>query len=149
MIYFVKQGRTGAIKIGYTNGDVKVRLAALQTASPERLILLGCVEGNRDTEKQPHQFFSAHKLNGEWYKPSKFIMDYILGAILNKDIKHVYLDYFNFKGKTLNEIMEPIEKEIITKTLRECKNNKALSAKRLGLTRPTLYSKIAKHKINV
>lgn len=145
MVYFIRQGRTGAIKIGYTDGDVNKRVSALQTASPDRLILLGYIEGDRNTEKRLHLFFDAYKLNGEWYEPSRFVMDYILGTILKKPISHIYL---GLKGK-LKEQIELFEKEIIKQALIKFSGNKNRTAKKLGLTRPTLYSKIKKYEISV
>ena len=44
--------------------------------------------------------------------------------------------------------LEEAEKKHIAEALRECKNNKSLAAKMLGISRKTLYSKIAEYNFN-
>ena len=66
VVYFVRCGEN--VKIGYSNGRLKKRLAQLQTGNPTKLSLEWFVRGNRMTEWQIH-FEQQHKrVNGEWYK---------------------------------------------------------------------------------
>jgi hypothetical protein len=55
MIYFLAQNNS-MIKIGYSK-DIKKRIKSLKTASPYPLILLGYVDGNKNTEAYYHQKF--------------------------------------------------------------------------------------------
>lgn len=72
MIYFIKQNKTGPIKIGFTE-RLKARISGLQTANSEKLILLGTIGGNRYIEKQIHQHLRFYHsmacwLVGQWEK---------------------------------------------------------------------------------
>lgn len=76
MIYFLRAGNGGPIKIGYA-ADVEKRIAGLQTASHEPLELMGMVEGSPSYEKEIHQRLAAYRLRGEWFRPR----DEVLAAI--------------------------------------------------------------------
>lgn len=77
MVYFITDGNY--IKIGYTKNNVKKRLKQLQTSSPNKLFILGYIEGDKDTEKKIHKMFynSIIRINGEWFSPTQDILDYI------------------------------------------------------------------------
>jgi transcriptional regulator with PAS, ATPase and Fis domain len=62
--------------------------------------------------------------------------------VLNKSLKHEYS-----KGTGLKEIMDNIEKEVISKTLKDCNNNKSEVAKKLNIPRATLYRKIEEYDL--
>jgi len=72
-IYFIQRGVDGPIKIGVA-ADPYERLSSLQTASPEKLILLGCVRGS---ETGMHQKFRKHRISGEWFKPHKDVLRFV------------------------------------------------------------------------
>jgi hypothetical protein len=83
-IYFIQSGSAGPIKIGYSVRPIERRLAALQTANPEILCLLACMDGDRSTEAGLHQQFRAHRRpQGEWFEPHPDLMQFI--ANLPKD----------------------------------------------------------------
>ena len=76
-VYFVMNGvkpsecgedwdKRSYVKIGYSKSP-KERFSALQTASPERLDLMGYFPGNPDTEKQFHELFDHLRRKGEWF----------------------------------------------------------------------------------
>jgi hypothetical protein len=67
MIYFVKDTVTQAVKIGYSKNPKK-RLAGLQTATPNALVLLGTIHGSLDSETAFHDKFAGYKLQGEWFR---------------------------------------------------------------------------------
>ena len=67
MIYFIQAGEDGPIKIGFTNGPIKNRLAGLQTGSIHKLKVLFVYKGDTVTEKQLHYFHRYHRLRGEWF----------------------------------------------------------------------------------
>ena len=64
-IYFIGDGEH--IKIGYTKGDARKRLAQLQTGNSRALRLLATVEGGPDKEVELHQQFDSCRLTGEWF----------------------------------------------------------------------------------
>ncbi len=75
--YFIQSGSAGAIKIGIS-GDPRRRMADLQTAHPEKLRLLGILEG--DCERELHKRFKDHRKEGEWFDPANELIDYIVSA---------------------------------------------------------------------
>jgi hypothetical protein len=64
--YFIG-GDHGPIKIGESVDPVK-RLETFQTAHPYPLKLLATVRGGRAKEREYHQRFADHRLNGEWFE---------------------------------------------------------------------------------
>lgn len=67
-VYLIKDTATGAVKIGIS-GDVGKRLASLQTASPNKLILLHVisVEDARALELDLHAVYASKRRSGEWF----------------------------------------------------------------------------------
>ena len=53
------------VKIGYTSGDPKARVAQLQTGLPMQLTLLWSTFG--DYEDELHDRFAAYRVRGEWF----------------------------------------------------------------------------------
>lgn len=82
MIYFIQDSANLAIKIGFTGSREEVaaemRLKALQTGNPSRLILLATMPGDKAVEGQLHQRFDAHCVAGEWFKPAPDLIRFIL-----------------------------------------------------------------------
>lgn len=69
VVYFVGAAESGPVKIGFTTDRTAAsRLAQLQTASHEKLIVLGTVEAGPATERAIHKFLSAHLVRGEWFE---------------------------------------------------------------------------------
>lgn len=71
---------------------------------------------------------------------------------LNSTFKPVSLSleekvYLDLKNQPLPDLLEHLEKEIITKTLNNNDNNITISAKELGVKRQTLQHKIKKYRI--
>jgi len=60
-------GNGDLVKIGWSI-DPNRRLAALQTGSPESLVLLGVVAGTRQAERDAHLKLGAWRVRGEWFK---------------------------------------------------------------------------------
>ena len=69
MIYFIQRGSDGPVKVGRAF-DVKRRLRALQTSSPEPLRLLLAISGGAAREAEIHAALAASHLSGEWYRPT-------------------------------------------------------------------------------
>ena len=87
MIYFIQQGESGPIKIGYTKGKIKQRIQSLQTGNPEPLKILATMRGTVKDEINLHKAFDAHRLFGEWFDPSKDIMEYIQGLEKHTEVE--------------------------------------------------------------
>jgi hypothetical protein len=67
MIYFIRSGRRGLVKIGYTT-NAQARLENLQCGSAEPLTIIGLAEGDRKAESDWHRRFAHLRLHGEWFR---------------------------------------------------------------------------------
>ena len=76
-VYFIMSEKTQAIKIGFTAGNVKLRLSSLQTAHPYKLKVLATLNGNKNYEKELHKRFSKFRLEGEWFEPHPDLLAFI------------------------------------------------------------------------
>ena len=76
MIYYLQQGDSGPIKIGYSAYPFK-RMRQLQTANSVSLKLLLIVEGTKGLERRLHRQFSHLRIQSEWFSPSSELMSYI------------------------------------------------------------------------
>ena len=72
--YFLQAGDDGPIKIGSTKNLI-ARLRTLGTMGPLPLRLLGTMRGNH--EGLGHTRFSAFRSHGEWFMPSKPVLEFI------------------------------------------------------------------------
>lgn len=146
MIYFVRQNKTGPIKIGFTE-NLKQRIIGLQVSNPEKLALLGTIGGSKYIERQIHQHLRFYHIGGEWFRASSFVLEFIY-SLPDYEPKRLNKP----KGKeqiiiiSLSNI-QTAEKNLIIKTLNGYKNNKARSAISLGMSRSTLYAKLKKYGI--
>ncbi len=76
-VYFIQGQETLRIKIGVAK-DPQKRLANLQVGSAERLVLVGILFGmGVAKERQLHGRFIADEVHGEWFKPSRKLVEYI------------------------------------------------------------------------
>ena len=80
VIYFIQDSDTLHVKIGYTGGDPKVRLADLQTGNPSRLVLLAATDGGQSDEAVLHRRFAAHRVAGEWFNPAPELLLHVVAA---------------------------------------------------------------------
>ena len=76
LIYFVRQGQNGPVKIGWST-DVRKRLVHIQTYNPEKLQCLGVMEGSARDEHALHRRFRDHHIHGEWFRPAPELMEFI------------------------------------------------------------------------
>jgi hypothetical protein len=72
-VYVMQQGDSDFYKIGWTtDGEISRRLAALQTASTEKLSLVGSFPASsRQTEEALHRLFGPFHQRGEWFRLSR------------------------------------------------------------------------------
>lgn len=75
-VYFVQGEFGGGVKIGYSQNP-ECRLKQLQTSYPDTLKILVLVPGSSKSEHLYHKQFENIKLNGEWFKPEKELLDEI------------------------------------------------------------------------
>lgn len=54
----------------------------------------------------------------------------------------------NIDGADLNELKRRLSQAVIEKTLRETENNLSKAARRLGISRPTLYNLISRYGLS-
>lgn len=78
MIYFIQEeSKRGLIKIGFTGLDIRLRLSQLQTSSPDRLILAGVMDGDKDKEVEIHTKFTNLNYRAEWFRPGDELLEFI------------------------------------------------------------------------
>lgn len=76
VVYFVRAGSDGLIKIG-TTSDVEKRLAKMQTDSGVDLVLIGVLTGGQELERKLHEQFSLYRARGEWFFPHSEILTFV------------------------------------------------------------------------
>lgn len=70
-IYVFRMEGTDLYKIGVTSTSVLDRLSACQTGNPLKLsIEVVLPVSSRDDERDLHEMFSEHRLQGEWFRLS-------------------------------------------------------------------------------
>lgn len=84
MIYFIQDSRTLEIKIGFTEQNVLVRLATLQTGTASKLEVLACVPGEVTDETALHVKFASDRVSGEWFRPSPALLRHLAYAIIGQ-----------------------------------------------------------------
>lgn len=77
MIYFVRCGRDGPIKIGHTTNDLASRMSFLQVGCPWQLQALGTMDGDLRDEAELLKAFGHLNLRGEWFHPAPQLMLFI------------------------------------------------------------------------
>lgn len=76
VIYFVRNGFDGEIKIGVTT-NLKKRLETIQIYCPNEAVLLATLNGDSKKERELHALFSDFRKRGEWFFPSNKLLNYI------------------------------------------------------------------------
>lgn len=83
-VYFLQGFGGGPIKIGYS-ANPRGRFRAIQGSNPEPLDLVATIPGSRNSEREWHEMFSADRLHGEWFKPSRSLCA-VIEALVNPDL---------------------------------------------------------------
>jgi len=77
-LYFVQEGTSGPIKIGCTKNAVYLRVNTMQVGNPRRLQLIAVLPvEHKGHEKLWHKRFDDVRLVGEWFHPTRALMDAI------------------------------------------------------------------------
>src|ERR1700674_1445846 len=77
MIYFVREGTKGPIKIGSTNGLLSTRINTLQTSNSRTLTCIATMDGTLATERVLREQFKVHWMRGEWFRPVPALIRFI------------------------------------------------------------------------
>jgi hypothetical protein len=80
-VYFVRCRETELIKIGYTGGSIADRFSKLKSDSGSELVMLGMIEGSRQTERKLHHRFRAHRAHGEWFRRNPDLEVFIINNV--------------------------------------------------------------------
>lgn len=71
-IYIANREGTNLVKIGYARGDVAKRISQWQTGSPEPIVLLRTLRGDKRLERKIHQRFDHLRVRdgggSEWFR---------------------------------------------------------------------------------
>ena len=134
MIYFIQEGRNGAIKIGYSNDNVKKRLEVMQSATSKPLHLIGTIEGTMEQEKALHSIFNPYIIRGEWFEPHPKLISYLLN-LSGFSLKEEALNINVIKeGFTLTSMVEKYEIHLLKQALYKCNGLKKKAAEVLGIS---------------
>lgn len=82
LIYFVRAGADGPIKIGYTRTSLNARLAFLQVGNAETLTVIQRALCGPGFERVLHERFAHLRIRGEWFRPEPELLEYALSGIL-------------------------------------------------------------------
>ncbi|HCE09754.1 MAG TPA: hypothetical protein DEQ40_14370 [Oxalobacteraceae bacterium] len=81
-VYFILAEGLGLVKIGKAS-DLNLRLYALQVSSPVPLSILASVKGGHDVELALHRRFHASRQQGEWFRLTPDLQEFIEEAQSN------------------------------------------------------------------
>lgn len=73
VVYFIQSEDGGHIKIGFTE-DLARRIENLNSARPDRLVVLGAFGAQPADERRMHEALSAHREKGEWFIASPAVV---------------------------------------------------------------------------
>jgi hypothetical protein len=76
-VYFILAGKRGPIKIGFSK-SFDFRLKKFQAGHYKKLTVLAWIPGGEEKETELHHRFKAHHIRGDWFKPAKEIMEFLL-----------------------------------------------------------------------
>lgn len=91
LVYFVQAQTMQLVKVGVAS-DVRNRLSALRTGSPDQLALLGVIRDDDacGLERMIHDEYRNFRSHGEWYQPADSLMAFIAehAVSLEADDRH-------------------------------------------------------------
>lgn len=76
LVYFIQCNSTKNIKIGKSI-NVHERMKQIKGMTPSGIDLLATIDGDTDVEANLHKKFNKYSVHGEWFKPSRELMDFI------------------------------------------------------------------------
>jgi hypothetical protein len=120
MIYFIKNVVTNAVKIGYSKSPKK-RLGGLQSATPDKLVLLGNVQGGLEHEARFHELFVQYHLQGEWFGPGVLpaVLDLLAKETANPQQQKINVIVSGDSEFSFGTLHNPANRVLVTKALDE------------------------------
>jgi len=77
-VYFIAAEGLNVVKIGWTSiGGIRLRMKSLRTFCPVPIAVLGGYPGTLTDELREHRRWAADRMQGEWFRRSKTLNDYI------------------------------------------------------------------------
>lgn len=73
-VYFLRDKECGSIKIGYTDGEPKLRISSIQVSSPHELEVMALADGGLELEAELHVRLAAYRIRGEWFRPEPEVL---------------------------------------------------------------------------
>jgi hypothetical protein len=95
MVYFIREGDKGPIKIGHTFGSPARRAASLQTGNSRGLRVLNSAPGSRKAEAGIHRALRRWRIRGEWFTPHPIVVRFSLCPLFAVDIGECGLSLAN------------------------------------------------------
>lgn len=121
VVYFIRMMPDGPIKIGYTTANVALRVKALQATSPHVLKWIGFFRGGRAEERAAHVRLGGSKLRGEWFYPTREVLDFVAEKCAHFD-----------EAAAINEIFHGPQRDIVRKCIRSRAPNSTDKARALS-----------------
>lgn len=116
MIYFIRKGIDGPIKIGFTSSLAEKRMAQLQTGHYEKLHLLGTIPGLISDEKLLHKELVNYNIHGEWFEPKPELLMVISDVIENQRewyyFRQVKTNALDIECKGLRQLVIELQEKI-------------------------------------
>lgn len=76
LVYFLRAGGKGDVKIGFTT-DVKGRIGSMKTGHPGELAVLATIGGTHADEQDLHRRFANYRRKGEWFSYTGVVRKFI------------------------------------------------------------------------
>jgi hypothetical protein len=92
-VYFIKEERSGLIKIGYSENPQK-RLKALQTGQAKDLEIIMTVKGGAELESVLHKAFDFFRVRGEWFLLKRPQIEQAANIAIRHTITHSKKEYY-------------------------------------------------------
>jgi hypothetical protein len=84
-VYLIGMEITPYVKVGWAK-RVEARRMELQTANPERLIVLASFPATLRDESRLHSALKAHRSYGEWFRKGPWLDEVLAGVSLGEDV---------------------------------------------------------------
>ena len=146
VVYFVGAETSGPIKIGFTTDHtVASRLAQLQTASHEKLVVFGSISAGPTVERAIHNLLLAHLVRGEWFErePAFAIL-----ARLNDTATYYHSDFVSrlMRSSDLFLVCDQAEDSIECKVARDLVFDVARDLSTVNTDKPLPFRAWLKHQ---
>lgn len=87
-VYFIREGRDGPVKIGWTQNDPERRRDNLQIGNSRKLHLIGFISDVPESvETEWHQKYSDTHIRGEWFFPTGLLLRAIDAACPKVEVR--------------------------------------------------------------